>query len=651
MKNKIIAMLCTFSLSISTAIITTPAAATAADNIYPTTHDEYVEMVAQYPDYYRIDEDSVYFFSHGSMETNLIVSSNENSDITYNKYGYVFTPEDTGRYVVTVSELRESIIRPEPDTYVADDGSIIAYPGLDHHHVFYNDVYNYTIDVDESGISVVHKGSYTGVAEEAGQTTALYKPWANIPYVDKRSYISFVSGQLPSVSAFEDSYITTVYTPYTTKSYFYMSWTSMYDVEIPPPESSDTDVAALTDTFFASSYCDGNLMISTSDEWNMYEFRAISDGNALITFPYAHQSIDLTVKDGVFHHVPKTVEPVVQYGIGVAQKPDKTVYKIGEELELNGLRLNGSITTIYEGVEERACIINEDYFDLAEQNPELSIDDSDFDNTQPGTYKIAVKFGNTQDFFNVTVTNERLIAGDVNDDGNFAVSDMVMFQKWLISDKDAQIGNWQAADVCKDGELNVFDLCAMKRRLLNESSFEDIDAEPVLFMEHDWYMMHEGDSHQRLDQVITSTGKSYTAPAELIDYPCVEPFDTVRSYCQYVIGNGERKDLIQDWALQQKINDISKNGTRYAESYAESKMLDCQTSIMDYGTSTLYLLYKDENNKTRMLQLAEIGEHCKIVDDPELQEIVFEMMKKRYFGDKTLYNILLEENPFFDQLS
>lgn len=644
MKNKIIAMLCTFSLSISTAIITTPAAATAADNIYPTTRDEYVEMVAQYPDYYRIDEDSVYFFSHGSMETNLIVSSNENSDVTYNKYGYVFTPEDTGRYVVTVSELRESIIRPEPQTDIVDD-PLIVYP--DHYHVFYDDVYNYTIDVDESGISVVHKGSYTGVDEEVGETTTLYKPWKNIPYVDKRSYISFVNGQLPSgVSAFEDSYITTVYTPYRAESYFYMSWPSMYDVEIPPPESSDADVAALTDTFFASSYCDGNLMISTDDEWDMYEFKALSDGNVTITFPYAHQSIDLTVKDGVFHHVPKPVKPVVQYGIGVAQKPDKTVYKIGEELELNGLRLNGSITTIIDGEELRACITNEDYFDLIKSEPMLSIDDSDFDNTQPGTYKIAVKFGNTQDIFNVTVTNERLIAGDVNDDGNFAVSDMVMFQKWLISDKDAQIGNWQAADVCKDGELNVFDLCAMKRRLLNEPSFEDIDAEPVLYIEHDWYMMPDEDGHERLDQVITSTGKSYVAPAEIIDY-FDEPYDIVRSYCQYVIGHGDREDLIQDWALQQKINNISKNGAKYAET----KILDCQTSIMDYGTSTLYLLYKDENDKTRMLQLAEIGDNCRITGEPKLQEIVFEMMKKGYFGDKTLYTTLLDENPFFDQLS
>lgn len=57
--------------------------------------------------------------------------------------------------------------------------------------------------------------------------------------------------------------------------------------------------------------------------------------------------------------------------------------------------------------------------------------------------------------------------GDVNDDGLFNISDVVVLQKWLLSMPDIQLTNWKAADVCTDGRLDVFDLCLMKRELID----------------------------------------------------------------------------------------------------------------------------------------------------------------------------------------
>ncbi len=57
--------------------------------------------------------------------------------------------------------------------------------------------------------------------------------------------------------------------------------------------------------------------------------------------------------------------------------------------------------------------------------------------------------------------------GDVNDDGSFNISDVVVLQKWLLSMPDIQLTNWKAADVCIDGRLDVFDLCLMKRELID----------------------------------------------------------------------------------------------------------------------------------------------------------------------------------------
>lgn len=56
--------------------------------------------------------------------------------------------------------------------------------------------------------------------------------------------------------------------------------------------------------------------------------------------------------------------------------------------------------------------------------------------------------------------------GDVNADGAFNISDVVVFQKWLLAVPDTQLTNWKAADLCADGRLDVFDLCLMKRQLI-----------------------------------------------------------------------------------------------------------------------------------------------------------------------------------------
>jgi hypothetical protein len=56
--------------------------------------------------------------------------------------------------------------------------------------------------------------------------------------------------------------------------------------------------------------------------------------------------------------------------------------------------------------------------------------------------------------------------GDCNGDGNFDISDVVLFQKWLLNVPNTELANWKAADLCEDEILNAFDLCLLKRSLL-----------------------------------------------------------------------------------------------------------------------------------------------------------------------------------------
>ncbi len=61
--------------------------------------------------------------------------------------------------------------------------------------------------------------------------------------------------------------------------------------------------------------------------------------------------------------------------------------------------------------------------------------------------------------------------GDVNSDNRFNVADVVTLQKWLLGKPDTVLMNWRAADLCSDGVLNVFDLCLMKKALIENGSF------------------------------------------------------------------------------------------------------------------------------------------------------------------------------------
>lgn len=64
------------------------------------------------------------------------------------------------------------------------------------------------------------------------------------------------------------------------------------------------------------------------------------------------------------------------------------------------------------------------------------------------------------------IYNDIDASGDINCDGDLRISDIVMFQKWLLGTPDAELVNWKAGDFCKDNKLNVFDLTLMRKELI-----------------------------------------------------------------------------------------------------------------------------------------------------------------------------------------
>ncbi len=58
------------------------------------------------------------------------------------------------------------------------------------------------------------------------------------------------------------------------------------------------------------------------------------------------------------------------------------------------------------------------------------------------------------------------VEGDVSGDGAFNVADAVLLQKWLLGADDVHLADWKAADLCKDGRINIYDLIMMKKKLI-----------------------------------------------------------------------------------------------------------------------------------------------------------------------------------------
>lgn len=57
-----------------------------------------------------------------------------------------------------------------------------------------------------------------------------------------------------------------------------------------------------------------------------------------------------------------------------------------------------------------------------------------------------------------------IITGDINADGNFNVSDLLVMEKWLMNS--IEPADWTAGDLNADGELDVFDIILMKQALV-----------------------------------------------------------------------------------------------------------------------------------------------------------------------------------------
>lgn len=80
------------------------------------------------------------------------------------------------------------------------------------------------------------------------------------------------------------------------------------------------------------------------------------------------------------------------------------------------------------------------------------------------------------------------VAGDVNGSGTFEIADVVTLQNWLLG-RATELADWKAADLCEDDKLDVFDLCLMRRLLIEAIEEPRYEATFVRAKDGDTYVV------------------------------------------------------------------------------------------------------------------------------------------------------------------
>ena len=201
-----------------------------------------------------------------------------------------------------------------------------------------------------------------------------------------------------------------------------------------------------------------------------YYSQYIGDGEIRVS------SIDHDTKTIELESVDIPADPTASMLLDVqitGEPYDKVIHGY-EELDLTGLKLsitetdgNGNVVSTLENVT----------VDEAKEKYDVSVDIKE---EAPGSGICVITITKKNTDISDTESFEigygaPVVKGDVNSDGEFNISDVVLLQKWLLAMPDTQLSDWNRADLCRDGRLDTSDLCLMKQLLI--SGDQEIQSE------------------------------------------------------------------------------------------------------------------------------------------------------------------------------
>lgn len=135
---------------------------------------------------------------------------------------------------------------------------------------------------------------------------------------------------------------------------------------------------------------------------------------------------------------------------------EKTIpaeYKINEKMP--DLESDGVFTSIWGDIAGETV-----------EEPEESIDKSVVIHGYAGSTAQAYAEKYNRKFEVIKEEAVEVVKGDANGDGAFTIADAVTLQKWILGSSDSQLANSDGVDLCKDGRIDVFDMCLLREMLV-----------------------------------------------------------------------------------------------------------------------------------------------------------------------------------------
>ncbi len=200
-------------------------------------------------------------------------------------------------------------------------------------------------------------------------------------------------------------------------------------------------------------------------------------------------------------------------------------------------------------------------------------------------------------------SSDDYVKGDANGDGEFGISDAVTVQNWLLGK--SNLINIQNADLCKDGKIDVYDFCLLRKELCSIKS-ENINA------------------LMKVDAIGYSD--------ELLELAKSENSSAVITSCEEL--EAYLSPITQAETVQYYLTEV------YDDSFFENNVLLANAIYQSCGGNVMYkidsVLYEGDTLKVEYSDLYELKPYIDIVNGLFAQAVI---SKDDYHADNVVWEL------------
>ena len=182
--------------------------------------------------------------------------------------------------------------------------------------------------------------------------------------------------------------------------------------------------------------------------------------------------------------------------VEITSNPYDTVIHGSDELDLTGLRLTIGET---DGNGNSISQLENITIDEARKTYDITVEIKD---ETPGSGNCLIMVTKKNEEISDTASfavsyGAPVVKGDVNSDGELNIADVVLLQKWLLAFPDTNLPDWNRADLYRDGRLDIFDLCLMKRALIEKMNDIPLNVDTSFKFQSVADIRTNGDNHTK----------------------------------------------------------------------------------------------------------------------------------------------------------